>query len=213
MRLGRYFLAIACVLLVSSAASATPITVLVGDKDGFGAGCAVPGSCPSVTTTPVVDNRSAAEAAAVNGAQITDVFSSVFAGFGPNPNVANVIFPFGGTLTSATITFAGADFQSDVFGALGANVNGVATPFSFPDGRFVTALHAIVLSPAMLAAANLLGSVNLNVNRSTSGDFISFDYFELNGDTTTTVPEPGTMILLGMGLAGGALRLRRRHSA
>jgi hypothetical protein len=212
MRLGRYFLTIACVLLVSSAASATPITVLVGDKDGFGAGCAVPGSCPSVTTSPVVDNRSAAEAAAVNGAQITDVFSSVFLGFGPNPNVANVIFPFVGTLTSAAITFAGADFQSDVFGALGANVNGVATPFFFPDGRFVTALHAIVLSPAMLAAANLLGSVNLNLNRSTSGDFISFDYFELNGDTTT-VPEPGTMILLGMGLAGGALRLRRRHSA
>jgi len=70
-----------------------------------------------------------------------------------------------------------------------------------------------VLSPAMLAAANLLGSVNLNLNRSTSGDFISFDYFELNGETTTAVPEPGTMILLGMGLAGGALRLRRRHSA
>ena len=211
MRLGRCALTIVGVLLVSGAANAAPITVLVGDKDGFGAGCAVPGTCGAALTNANTDLRSAGEAAAVNGAQITDAYSAVFVGYGPNPNIADVIFPFAGILTSGSITFAGGDFQTDVFGALTANVNTVATPFSFSDGRLVTALHSIVLTQAMIDAANLVGAVTLNLNRSSSGDFIGFDYFELNGDTTA-VPEPVTLILLSMGLAGGALRLRRRHT-
>jgi len=214
MKLHRCLLAVAGVLLMSGAAYAGPITVLVGDKDGFGVGCAVPGTCNTLTA-PVIDNRSAAEAAAVNGAQLTDVYSSLFVGFGPNPNIANVLFPFASPLTAGTITFGAGDFQSDVFGALTANVNGIAIPFSFPDGRFVTALHSIVLTPAMIGAANIAGQVILNLNRSSSGDFISFDYFELNADATNgaPVPEPGMLTLLGMGLAGGALRLRRRRSS
>src|SRR5262245_473645 len=128
MRPERYVLVVVAALLVAGTAFAAPITVLVGDKDGFGAACAVPGTCNAALTSAPTDLRSAAEMAAVNGAQITDTYSAVFQGFGPNPNTAAVFFPFAGTLTSGTITFAGGDFQTDVFGALTANVNGAATP-------------------------------------------------------------------------------------
>ena len=159
-----------------------------------------------------LNNRDAAEIAATNGAQITDVYSSIFPGNGPNTSTtADVLLPFTGTLTSATLSFAGGDFQSDVFGALAANINGVSVPFSFADGRFVTAIHSFTLNAAELAAANLAGEVDLHLDRNGSGDFIAFDWFELVGTTSTAVPEPATLSILGAALAGlGWLRRRRR---
>jgi len=159
-----------------------------------------------------LNNRDAAEIAATNGAQITDVYSSIFPGNGPNTSTtADVLLPFTGTLTSATLSFAGGDFQSDVFGALAANINEVSVPFSFADGRFVTAIHSFTLNAAELAAANLAGEVDLHLDRNGSGDFIAFDWFELVGTTSTAVPEPATLSILGAALAGlGWLRRRRR---
>ena len=122
-----------------------------------------------------------------------------------------MLLPFTGTLTSATLSFAGGDFQSDVFGALAANINGVSVPFSFADGRFVTAIHSFTLNAAELVAANLAGEVDLHLDRNGSGDFIAFDWFELVGTTSTAVPEPATLSILGAALAGlGWLRRRRR---
>jgi hypothetical protein len=162
-------------------------------------------------SSPPIDNRSAGEAAAINGAQITDVYSAIFPGNGPNAfATADVLFPFSGTLTSGTLTFGAGDFQSDAFGALTATINGVATPFFFADGRFVTATHSIVLTAAEIAAANIAGIVDLQLVRSGSGDFIAFDYFELTGDTTAAVPEPASLLLLGSGLIAVRRRLRRR---
>jgi hypothetical protein len=201
-------------LFMCKIAAANSIDILVGDKDGFGFGL---GTCPDVgtcnnLTNPSIDNRSPSEAAATNGAQFTDVYSALFSGNGPNStNTGDVIFSFSGTLTDATLSFAAGDFQSDVFGALAANINGVSTPFSFPDGRFVTAIHSITLTPAELAAANLAGFVDLNLNRGSSGDFIAFDYFELTGDTTTTAtPEPSTLALFSTGILGLAATVRRK---
>ena len=204
---------------ICKVAVASSIDVLIGDKDGFGFGL---GTCPDTGTcaslgSPSIDNRSAAEAAATNGAQFTDVYSALFTGDGPNTvNSGDVKFSFSGSLTDATISFAAGDFQSDAFGALSATVNGVSTPFFFADGRFATDIHSITLTPAELAAANLAGFVDLNINRNGSGDFIAFDYFELTGDTastttqSSTVPEPSTLALFSTGILGLAATVRRK---
>ena len=199
-------------LLLANDADAAAIDVLVGDKDGFGFMPACPdvGTCPALNT-PVIDNRSAAEMAATNGAQITDEYSAVFPpSFSPlgSTSTANVLFPFTGTLVSGTISFPGGDFQSDVFGALTANINGDPVNFFFPDGRFVTAIHSFTLNAAELAAANAAHQIVLHLDRNGSNDFISFDWFELIG--TTAVAEPASLIILCGALVGLGWICRRK---
>jgi hypothetical protein len=213
-RLGATFFFLAASLTVTTA-QADVVDVMVGDADGFGFGlgtCPDVGSCASLSTPPI-DNRSAAEAAAVNGAQFTDVYSSLFSGQGPNgSNTGDVVIPFTGTLIDGTLNVAAGDFQSDVFGALAANINGDPVSFDFPDGRFVTAIHSFTLTATELAAANLAGEVDLHLDRNGSGDFIAFDYFELTGDTAATTPEPSSLVLFAGGLLAFGCFARRRYS-
>ena len=135
------FLAVAAVILglAATPALAVPIVITVGDNDGYG-NLGVADNGAAVWPGPPYDGRSAAEAVAVNGAQITDVYSAIFPGYGPNPStVASVLFPFAGSLTSATLVVDMGDFESTTFGAISANVNGVALPFAFQDGFHATA--------------------------------------------------------------------------
>jgi hypothetical protein len=197
--------------LAATPALAVPIVITVGDNDGYGFGVADGG--PAAWPGPGFsgedyDGRSGAEAAAANGAEITDVYSAIYPASGPNPSAtASVLFPFAGSLASATLVIDMGDFQTSTFGPISANVNGVALPFGFDDGFQATVVRIFLLTPAMIGAANAAGQVVLNFDHGDSVDFIAFDYFELQGDV---VPEPATIGLLGLGLSGLALRRRRR---
>lgn len=200
--------------LMAGSASAGGINVLVGDKDGYGygrpdisTGIAWPGPGPSGTG---YDGRSAAEKAATNGAQITDVYSAIFPGAGPNTSTsADVLFPFTGTLTQgATITIAMGDFQSSTYGALSATINGTPIPFSFDDGFQNSTIRSFTLSPAEIAAANAAQEVDLHLDRNGSGDYVAFDWFQLQ-----SVPEPSTWAMLIMGVAMIGFATRRRGDA
>src|SRR5438067_3092217 len=130
---------IVIVLGVAGSAAAVPITITIGDNDGYGLGCPDNGTC--VWNGPGgsgenMDRRSAAEAAAVNGAQLTDVYSAIFPGFGPNPSTTgDVLFALGANkITSGSITIDMGDFQASTFGPILASINGVPISFAFDDG-------------------------------------------------------------------------------
>ena len=228
--------ALAC-LLGATPAHASSFSVLVGDKDGFGLGLTPGQQIPCLTSianpaspfcfAPIHDLRSAAEQLATNGAQLTDVYSALYSGVehdcptgcSPNGDTGAVIFPLSAPLTSASITMFLGDFESTLFGAMSASINGIPISFAFDHGFRQTALVTIVLTPQMIAAANLAGQVTLFLdhraffdpinpaNSFGSFDYIMFDYFELNANP---VPEPGTMALLGAGLVVLMARRYRR---
>jgi hypothetical protein len=214
----RLWLAIG-LLAFAASAKASPITVTVGDNDGYGLGIADnasvvwPGVGPSGTN---YDGRSGAEAAATNGAQFTDAYSSILPGSGPNSTtVANFIFPFSGTLLSGTLTADLGDFQASTFGQMSVFFNGVAQPglFNISDGFQNTAVHSFALSPTALANASAAGQLVVTVDRNGSGDFVAFDYLQLNGELT--VPEPASMAIWGLGALGFAMgsRMLRKNRA
>ena len=221
--------------LSTGSAAASPIKVTIGDKDGFGLELTIGNTLPcnpvfDPCLSPILDWRSGVEQLALNGAQLTDVYSALYdgvesdcgAGFEactPNGATGTVVFPFTGTLNSGSITMLLGDFQSSIYGAMLASINGIPINFAYDHGFLQTSIETITLTPEMLAAANLAGSVILFLDHRVvpgqigpgagSFDYIAFDYFELNGDVAP-VPEPGTWLLLGTGLAALVGRRLRR---
>lgn len=216
LRIGLMAMAVVAVIGSARISEASPITITIGDNDGYGFGAGV---VPNGTPLPIdlstfdpgipEDHRSAAEQAAINGSQQTDIYIALF---DPLPTLVNFIFPFAGTLTDATLTIDMAGFQAGSFGQISASYNGVAKPnlLNFEDGLLVTTVRSFVLDPAALIAANAAGQFVLTLNRGASVDGISFDYLQLNGNAVAAVPEPGTLSFLGLGLLAGAGLLKRR---
>jgi hypothetical protein len=233
VKLFRPLLLVAAVLLVARPAEATSISILVGDKDGFGAGtfAGTPGTWTGAYTR-VTDDRSAAEKTATDGAQLTDVYSALYyygvgsgcdpatdPGCSPNGDQGSVFFPLTAPLSSGSITMLMGDFECSAFLAMTVDINGINVPFCFDDGFQVTKERTFTLSPDMIAAANLAGRVQMNFDHRAgyvngvwqgSYDYIAFDYFELNAEAAP-VPEPATLALLALGLAGLAARRRLRR--
>jgi hypothetical protein len=204
--------------LSAGSVNAGPISIMVGDADGYGfgapdngTGVVWPGPGPSGTN---YDGRDATEKAATNGAQLTDVYSSIFPGFGPNTStVGNVIFPLSQPITSGTLTVAMGDFQASAFGPITVSFNGVVQPglFNFNDGFGTTVVRSFPLSATALANANAAGQFVVTLDRSGSGDFIAFDFFRLDA---VAVPEPTTMALFGLGVVCLVTsQVRRRNLA
>lgn len=212
-------------------ASASPIDLTIGDNDGFGFGAAaVPDGSPLLNDilpdTPadaaLSDRRSAAEKAATNGAQQTDIYSAI-ANFPlqPLPETFDVVFPFVGQLTAAVFSLDMAGFESALFGDIGVTFNGVSqgSAFSFNDGEFGTAVRSFTLGATALANATAAQQFVVTFTRGLSDDAIAFDYFRLTGNVDTLnhpstpvpAPEPMTLLMLGTGLT--ALGLRRRRKA
>lgn len=234
----RLAIALSTVFLALTAvrpAGASPISILVGDKDGFGLGLTPGQQIPCLTSladpsnpqclAPIHDLRSAAEAVAISGAQFTDTYSALYdgtefdcpAGCSPNGATGTVTFNLPLQITSAAITMFIGDFESSLFNAMSANINGIPISFFYDDGFRNTSVRTIVLTQSMIDAANAAGRITLFLDHSVipgqigpgagSFDYVMFDYFEVNAEA---VPEPGTWLLIGTGLALVSARLRRR---
>lgn len=206
------------IALVVATGPAYATSYLIGDNDGYGAG--ICDNCPHSFNGSLAnyDGRSAAEAAATDGAQYTDTYSTTHPGYGPQPGTV-ATFTFSGLGSSWTVGHLEidmADFQASTFGAVITTFNGIVQDFAYNDGFPQTLIHQYALDAAVLDSINLSTALVITVDRNESSDFYGFDYLKLNDfRATNQVPEPETyvMMLAGLGLLGLiAWRRQQKHA-
>lgn len=204
--------ALAAVSLLGAPAHAT--TWIIGDNDGYGAGIPDGADHNFNGFTANYDGRSAAEAAATDGAQYTDTYSTTHPGYGPQPGtVATFVFSgLGNGWTEGHMTFDMADFQATTFGAVIVQYNGFTQNWAFNDGFPHTVIRNFNLDANVVNSINTLGSLTITIDRNNSADFYGFDYAQLSDVRAPGVPEPASWALMLAGFGGLGAALRRRRS-
>jgi hypothetical protein len=189
------------------------VTNMIGDNDGYGYGADVvpDGADLPFTNDPVegagwlFDNRSAAELAATDGSQATDVEDMTSITFHHKFDMS--LFK---KLTCATFTIDISGVQQGVFGGYShLYLDGVEmTDFlTLDQGAWGSSVLTYKVDLSMLCD----GMLDVTFDK-WSEDHVAVDYASLtvNGYGACPVPEPTTMLLVGLGLAGAAVVRRRK---
>jgi hypothetical protein len=204
-------------MLAAAATQSFATTWMIGDNDGYGAGIPDNGNHPFNGFSAGYDGRSAAEAAATNGAQYTDTYSTTHGSYGPQPG-DTATFKFtglGNGWTEGSMWFDMADFQASTFGSVKTTYNGILQNWSFSDGFPTTKIRFFDLAQDVIDSINVLGSLTVAIDRNGSGDFYGFDFALLSdrvGSDTNIgeVPIPAAVWFFGTGLMG-LVGLRKRR--
>lgn len=211
-------LALGVLIGFAASANASLLTVydMIGDNDGYGygAGVVADGATLPFTNDPSpgagwnFDNRSAAEIAASDGSQSTDLQDNFDVTFFHSFDLSQF-----SSLTSASFKIDITGLQQGVFGGVSR--------------LYFDGVEQLAFTTLPDQGAWGSGIFNFNVNTSMLGDGmlnVFFDNWDPLGDdhigidftqlevTGEAIPEPATLVLFGLGLAGTGLRRRFRKS-
>jgi len=124
-----------------------------------------------LTVRPRTGRASAAEAAATDGAQYTDTYSTTHPGSAPAGNGRDVLYTgLGSGWTVGHLEIDMADFQASTFGAVAVTFNGIAQNWAYNDG-FRTRSYATGIWMPAFSPRSQSRSFDHSVDRNQSNDF------------------------------------------